>query len=123
MNCSVSFWNLRARVRAGVGESREGGVTLGSVCCLSVLYLAIMRVDVNLIQKLYSVEAGIFWRETSFLWTAYAQSLFAVSILVRAEMKEWGSCDWLSKLQESEGLAHQFSLTVEGGGGQLLAPC
>ena len=27
------FWNLRARVRAGVGESRERGVTLGSVCC------------------------------------------------------------------------------------------
>ena len=41
--------------------------------------------------------------------------------LVRAEMKEWGSCEWLSKLQESEGLAHQFSLAVHRGG-QFLTP-
>ena len=58
MNCSMYFWNLRARVRAGVGESREGGVIWISV--LSVLYLAIMRVDVNWIQKLYK------WKEVSF---------------------------------------------------------
>ena len=89
---------------------------------LSVLYLAIMRVNVNLIQKLYNVEGGIFWRKTSVLWTAYAQNLFAVCILMRAEMKEGGSCDWLSKLQECEGLAHQLSLTVEGRGGQSLTP-
>lgn len=114
MNCFIYFWNLRARVRAGVSGSRGEGVTLGSMCFQFVLHFAIVRVDVNLIQKLCYMEGGIPWRESSFLWTAYAQNLFAVCLLVRAEMKEWGSCDWLSELWESGGLVPQFTPTLHG---------
>ena len=58
--------------------SRGKEALFGSVYCLFVLYLAIMRVDVNWTQKLYNVEGGVFWREAGFLWIAYAQNLFAV---------------------------------------------
>ena len=84
------------------------------VFSLFVLHLVIMRVDVNLIQKLCYMEGGIPWRESSFLWATYAQNVFAVCILVRAEMKEWGSCDWLSELWESGGLVPQFTPTLPG---------